>query len=254
MKVIAVVCAALILVLAAQPLLAYNVGITPDSPLYLLKRLLENLDIMLTFNDVSKAEKYLNYAKMRLMEAIVMAEKGKYSYVNELLRDYVTDLHEVAVLVKMTNPSDSEKIASMVVNETAVYLSMLDNLSKIVPENSSVRLAEINTIRQAELAVRNAQSGKVFLELSLTKVMIELAGERIRKGERASFLIEESDKILKDVERRSSGRAPVYIVEEVKRIVDEATNISIVKRNITHSIIERGIEIYRKLGVNPVIR
>ncbi len=252
MKIIALICATLLVLMIVQPIIVNNVGITPDSPLYIIKRIFENLDIMLTFNDVSKAEKYLKYAKMRLMEAVVMARKGKYEYINGLMRDYLADLYGAVELVKLTNPSDSERIAGMIVNKTAVYLDILNYLSKIVPDNSSVRLAEINTVRFAEMAVRNAQSGKTLLELSLTRILLGVASERIKSGEKAGYLIRESDKIFRSVNIK---KAPVYIVEQVKRIIDEATNITIVQRNrnLTQSIIQRGIEIYRRLGIGPVM-
>ena len=54
-----------------------DAGVTPDSPLYGLDRAMDRIALALTFNKAAKAEKGLNIAQERLMEAKEMADESK---------------------------------------------------------------------------------------------------------------------------------------------------------------------------------
>jgi len=264
-----VICATLLaLLILIQPALAVDVGITPDSPLYPIKRLLEEIDLLLTFDEVAKAEKLLKYAELRLAEASKMAEEGKYRYINELLNDYTKDVQMAVDLIKSANPKDAPKIAELVVNESIKNIETLDEISKIVP-NKNIETAEMQTIKQSELAIAVlkavAPAEAYKLSLSLTNDLLKLANEKASKGENAEFLLKESEKLMKRSEEilnktKQTGVIPNSkdIVEEIRSIIDEATNISIIKnpenRNVTVDIIEKGLKIYEKLGVKSVVQ
>ncbi len=257
----------LVLAILIQPVLAMDVGITPDSPLYPIKRLLEEIDLFFTFDNVAKAEKLLKYAGLRLAEAKKMAEEGKYRYVDELLKDYGNDIRRAVELIESAKPKDASKIAWLVVNESTTYIKALDELSKIVP-NKSIKIAEMQTIKQSELAIeilKDVDPAEAYkLSLSLTNRLLKIANERASKGENAEFLLKESEKlmnqseeILNNVEKTGTITNSKDIVEEIKSIIDEATNISIIKnrdRNVTLDIIEKGLKIYEKLGIKGVFQ
>ncbi len=258
----------LVFVMLIQPALAIDVGITPDSPLYPIKRLLENLDLLFTFDEVSKAEKMLKYAKLRIAEAEKMAEEGKNEYVGELLKDYNSYLQNAVELIKSAKPKDAPKIAELIVNESLINLKELDELSKVV-KGDDAELAKMLTIKQDELAIEIlkdiAPADAYKLTLSLTNGLLKIANEKTMKGENADLLLKESERLMKQSEeilkRAEKTRGipnPEDIVEEIKEIIDEATNISIIKnpeeRNVTVDIIEKGLKIYKKLGVESVIQ
>ncbi len=252
----------LILLILIQPALAMDVGITPDSPLYPLKRLLEEIDLFFTFDKVAKAEKLLKYAELRLAEAKKMAEEGKYKYIDDLLNDYSNDVHTAVELIKSAKPKDASKIAWLVVNESSAYIKALDELSKIV-QNKNIETAEVQTIKQSELAIAIlkdvAPADAYKLSLSLTKNLLRIADERANKGENAEFLLKESEKLMKQSEEMLNNEVPNSndIVKDIRSIIDEATNISIIKnkdRNLTLDIIEKGLKIYRKLGIKGVFQ
>ena len=147
----------LITLIVLPPFLA---DLTPDSPLYPIKRLLEDLDLLLTFDDVSKAKKLLEYAKMRLIEAEKMAEKGED--VSGLLKDYESYIRRVVELMRTTDPKNVPKIAKMIVNESISNMKILDELSRSVGNIESV---EEFTIKQDELAVKMLNSSSLVKEI-----------------------------------------------------------------------------------------
>ena len=216
------------------------VGVAPDSPLYPIKRLLEDLDLLLTFDDVSKAKKMLEYAKMRLMEADKMADEGKR--VDDLLRDYESYMKDVVDLMRSTDPENVPKIAKLIVNESLSDLKELESLSKKVRNVESV---EILTIRQDELAIdilkEVSPSDAYELCLNLTKGLLKIS--------KNGLLIEESDRLMKKSEEMlkiARNLNKKGIVEEIREIIDEATSLN--NSNAT-DIIEKGLEIYKKLGL-----
>ena len=269
MKIIHVICIVLVVCALAQPALALDVGVTPDSPFYPIKRILENLDLLLTFDEVSKVEKYLKYAKLRLIEAEKMAEEGKTEYVDDLLRDYQINLQSAVELIKSAKPSDASKITEMIVNASVEDLKILDLISQLLPNYTAIEVAKLNTVRQGEMAIvilKDISPDDAYrLSLSLTNKLLKIADEKVSKGENADYLIKESNRIMKESEeilqktKKVGGLVnPEEIFEEIKSIIDEATNISIIenpeKRNVTTDIIEKGLKIYKKLGIQGVVQ
>ena len=62
--------------------------VTPDSWMYGFKRVFEKIDLLLTFDELKKAEKYIKYAELRLAEAREIAKKGKADVVEDLAKEY----------------------------------------------------------------------------------------------------------------------------------------------------------------------
>ncbi len=71
-------------------------GLTPDSTFYFLDKLIEKLDLALTFDDVSKTEKFIKYAQERLAEAEEMNTEEKDEFIEELLLEYVEMLEQAS--------------------------------------------------------------------------------------------------------------------------------------------------------------
>src|SRR3989338_8498428 len=55
-----------------------DVSVTPDSPLWGVKRAIERIDLALTLNKAAKSEKGLKYARIRLLEVQKMLKKGDF--------------------------------------------------------------------------------------------------------------------------------------------------------------------------------
>lgn len=102
-----------------------TVLIGADSPLYGLKRAIENVELKLTGNEVAKAKLYERLAEKRLKEAELLAEKNETNKAIEILEDYGKNI------------------------EAAKKLPVPIDLSK----NLATKLAEIES-RQRELKAR----------------------------------------------------------------------------------------------------
>jgi len=66
----------LVLVLLPTPVLAEDIGITPDSPLYVFKIMAENVHEFVQFDPDSKAYLKMEHAETRLNEALWLANKN----------------------------------------------------------------------------------------------------------------------------------------------------------------------------------
>jgi|Deesub1362B_J571_1020462.scaffolds.fasta_scaffold02634_6 hypothetical protein len=161
----------LISVAAAQEL--PDPGILPDSWMYGIKRAFESISLILTFDEVAKVEKRLQYAELRLIEAKVMAEKGKPEYVEKLLGDYQKELEEVSKVI--SSAKNKERLSELVALATSRHLEVLDSVIEVVPEEAKERvifakemsirgnqealraLASLNPKRAAEIAMKVAE-------------------------------------------------------------------------------------------------
>ena len=136
-------------------------------------------------------------------------------------------------------------------------------------QNKNIEIAEMRTIKQSELAIAIlkdvAPADAYKLSLSLTNKLLKIANERASKGENAEFLLKESEKLMNqseeilnnNVEKTGTITNSEDIVKEIESIIDEATNISIIKnrdRNVTLDIIGKGLKIYEKLGIKGVFQ
>ncbi len=236
MRFVKFIVATLVVTLIFQPMIAL-------SDLYPIKKIIEELDILLTFDDVSKARKLLKYARERLEDAEIMLEKGKCGYIKDLLKDYNDYIERVVNLIE--SGKDSEVIAEMLVNETLPDIKILLKMGYEDEALKTIRMDE----RAIKIIEKVNESKACKLNLELTKGILEVSNGR-------KSLLEECDRLMK--ESIKMGSKSKDLVETIKEIIDEATNISLIEkpedRNVTTDIIEKGLEIYKKLGVGNFIR
>ena len=69
-----------------------TVHILPDSPLYFLKTIKENTQLLVTRSDAGQADLVLKFAQKRLAEALKVAEKGKIHISEKLLDAFGKDV------------------------------------------------------------------------------------------------------------------------------------------------------------------
>ncbi len=226
----------IVVMLTFQPMIA-------PFDLYPIKKIIEELDILLTFDDVSKARKLLKYARERLEEAEIMSEKGKYGYVGELLKDYNDYIERVVNLIE--SGKDSEVITEMLVNET---LQDIKILLKMGYESEAIKTVKIDE-RAIKIIEKVNESKACKLNLKLIEGVLKVSN--VRKP-----LLEECERIMNESIKMSGKGGD--LVETIKEIIDEATNLSLIEkpeeRNVTTDIIEKGLEIYKKLGVGSFVR
>ncbi|RLI82847.1 hypothetical protein DRP07_04430, partial [Archaeoglobales archaeon] len=207
-------------------------GITPDSWMYGIKRAFESITLILTFDEVAKVEKRLQYAELRLIEAKVMAEKGKPEYVEKLLEDYQKELEEVSKVIP--SAKDKEKLSELVALATSRHLEVLDKVTEVVPEEAkekvslakemSIRgnqealraLASLNPEKAAEIAMKVAEKRLNRVMHSAEKGDVEGVNRAVDEYKRYASFGEEIASIA-----QQAGKDPAKVHE----IVVNATSI-----------------------------
>jgi len=207
-------------------------GITPDSWMYGIKRAFESITLILTFDEVAKVEKRLQYAELRLTEAKVMAEKGKPEYMEKLLEDYQKELEEVSKVIP--SAKDKEKLSELVALATSRHLEVLDKVTEVVPEKAkekvslakemSVRgnqealraLAPLNPEKAAEIAMKVAEKRLNRVMHSAEKGDVEGVNRAVDEYKRYASFGEEIASIV-----QQAGKDPAKVHE----IVVNATSI-----------------------------
>lgn len=79
----------------AQVELDVEPGLTPESPLYILDKVAENIDLVFTFSSESKAQKYLEIAQERSSEASIISDSEA---IETLDKDFDTSIRKAESL------------------------------------------------------------------------------------------------------------------------------------------------------------
>lgn len=175
-------------------------GLTPDSPLYFLDTLGENIDLALTRSPEAKAKKAFSRAEEKLAEAKDMAEKGKGEAAENATKrhdDYVEKATENLGKAKALG-RDIEALAAHIAEKTlkhqAVLARVYDKLLAKGNENAAAAVQRameksLNGHNKALQAITNAQR----------------KGELESKGKKVKDKVEEKIK----GPGRGAGKGPV---------------------------------------------
>ena len=233
--IVSVVAIVVVAMLMTQPILA---NVMPDSPFYPIKRIIENFELMFTFDEVSRAKKLVEYAKMRLVEAEYVYKRGKNP--TDLVEDYERDLSSALSLMDSAKPEDASKIAEIIVNATLESSEIVAKSD--LPNKDPLERA---TLLDGEMAIRKLAR---IDPNSAYRLSLEYANTLLKRGDRIS--VQESDRVLRiDVDlSKGSLKNTKDIVKLVESIVNEATNLSNARRgNLTEDILKKGLSIYGTL-------
>ena len=117
-------------------------GLTPDSPFYFLEEIIEKISIFFTFNDLKKAEKYINLAAERLAEAKAVLEKGKLELTKETLTRYEEQLGDSIDMAERARDKgkNAEKVMLKVGEATSKHLEVLADVYGKVPEEAKTSI------------------------------------------------------------------------------------------------------------------
>ncbi len=117
-------------------------GITPDNILYPLDRGIEEIELAITTNEVSRANLRYRIAEERLAEADKMIEEEKPEFVDELVDEYETGLVEVNEEMDeaVASGQDVSELSDRVAERAARHLAVLQRVYEKVPEQAKTAI------------------------------------------------------------------------------------------------------------------
>ena len=113
-------------------------GMTPSNPFYGIKRFVESIQLLLTFDPVERAKLRLRFAEQRLAEAQAMAEKGDYDQVCKLLSDYEDELNKCLEEAESAEAQGKsvEEVQEIVYEATLVHQAVIEAVVEKAPQQA----------------------------------------------------------------------------------------------------------------------
>lgn len=116
-----------------------DVSIAPDNIFYDVKRLIENIQVALTFTPEGKAELLVTLADKRLAEADMMVEKNKQELVEQVMKAYVQTVSDANEKLEEAAKSGSDVKAMLddirIIEQTADKLVI--RATGVIPADSA---------------------------------------------------------------------------------------------------------------------
>lgn len=181
-----------------------NPGLTPDSPLYFLDTLGENIGLFLSRSLEAKAKKSFNYAEEKLAEAEDMAEKGNEEAAEEATGKHENYLDETNYNLNKARAlgRDVDALAAHVAEKTLKHQAVLARVyDKLVAKGN------VNAAAAVQKAMEKSLNGHNKALQAITNA--QRKGELEAKGKKVKDKVEEKVKGLgKGAGRGQSKKEP----------------------------------------------
>ena len=134
-------------------------GILPGDFFYFLDIFSEKLEILFTFGNTAKAEKYLSLADERLAEAQELAREGKSEKADEAAKKYQEQLEKALKKAKKAEKEDKkedvDKVLSIIAESTMKHQAVLADVYDKVSEDAkdNIEKAMENSMKGYEMAL-----------------------------------------------------------------------------------------------------
>jgi serine protease AprX len=248
-------------------------GITPDSWLYGFKKFFENVDMFLTFDEVERAEKYVQYAELRLVETKEMIEKGKPEFVDDLLNEYEVNLEKGNKISKHAHQTGKniEKLTELIAVTTSVHIDVLEDVLQKVPEQAKPAiekaigfskkgneealdvLEKVKPEKAAEIHFRIAEKKLIKAKekadeskIEEVKDLIKDYEQQIDKSAKSAEIAKDLGKDTDDIDKlvANAGSKHIEILSEVhdkvpeqaKPAIEKAINASIKRKQVSEAL------------------
>ncbi|MFA5169643.1 MAG: DUF333 domain-containing protein [Candidatus Paceibacterota bacterium] len=239
--------------------------VLPTSPFYFLKELGRNVQMLLTFAPIDKAELKLKFANEKLAEAEKVSETGDTSQTNNALDNYQKGVEEVNQYVKVLtkdNPN-SEKLLENIVENNVNHQQILDKIA----ENKIDVEGKVGQVKQ--IVIDNFTTGTFELgsEEKVKQIMETVVEQNTgQTSDKAEILkkIEQSapetgKKIMVEVQNTviTNGINNVNTTTEEKQKLEQSLNQlkekneykEIMVENVANKIVSGTEDILKTIGV-----
>ena len=213
-----------------------DLGILPDNLFYSIDITIEKINLALTFSDEEKISKELEFAKERLSEARLMAEKKNMRALKETEVEHGRLLEDVkARLNDIDGDQSSLRLYVKTEREIEEYrLAAEEEFRRI--DLKELRLLTIESdenptdeqMEQMKMIISNlkGQAGEVKIESNnqKTKLMIKIKNNMGRSDQEIEDEVEkiENEEGLKDLQKERNLRLIADLKDEYKRTISEA--------------------------------
>ena len=138
-------------------------GLTPDQFFYPLERLIESVQVSLTFSGDGKAELLIEFANERLAEAEIMTEANKQELVERVMEDYLQTINSANKNLEKAIESDEdvESIIDQIITVEANADKVLIKITGVVNEDVAKELKQkVESEVKKTLAVQSFAAAK----------------------------------------------------------------------------------------------
>lgn len=131
-------------VLADEAIAKVSPGLTPDNPLYVVDKLIENIKVSLVSNADKEAKLLLEITQERLAEAQKMTEKQKIKYVDKLIGKYFVSLNKAEEKVSevILDEKKEEKIKAELSEKLEDATEVNEDIKAVLDEEIRKKLDE----------------------------------------------------------------------------------------------------------------
>ncbi|MFA5714964.1 MAG: DUF333 domain-containing protein [Candidatus Paceibacterota bacterium] len=203
----------------AQNLNVASPTVLPNSPFYFLKEMGRNIQTILTFDPIKKAELRLKFANEKLVEAEKVSESNNTTATNNALDNYkkeIDKLNQYVEVLKKDNPNNEKLLEKMTENN----FNHQQVLEKIAENRTEVKQ---KVTEAKEKAVQNLTSGS--FDLANTEKVKEAVQKAVEQN---SDTTSNKIEILKKIEEKSPEAAKKAMIEVQNNIItDKLSNTNL---------------------------
>ncbi len=199
-----------------------NPGITPESFFYILDKLLEKIQLFLTFSPEKKAELYMEFAQERLAEAAEMVEQENDEQADEVASEYDANMESAEEVVEDLFPTNPEVLELMdqieairAKNESFAATVLARAREKKLP--SVPALEKVIRMREARIPLLTAKAAYIQAKAGVEKAEASL--------EEYKSQLEELKMGLENIPEEEKGTLESQIKELEEKIVQAQENI-----------------------------
>jgi DNA-binding transcriptional ArsR family regulator len=130
-----------------------SVNSYPCSPFYSSKRAIENFQLLITTDNLQKAQLHIQHAEKRLEETKQIAGTGQPALVNEIVNDYQNEMTQAKneIQIAKQRKTDVVPVLEILSESTAKQSAVLQNLAVREPQIAKEIQPALNTSEQTRV-------------------------------------------------------------------------------------------------------
>jgi len=157
-------------------------GVTPDSWLYSIEQMIENVQVAVTFSDEGKAELLVEFANERLAEAEIMSEENQLDLMEQVLRAYSDTIKkanfQVQQIIEDTEAAEGTETdgADTVVDEETVATSTEETTTDETATDETATDETVAVDTEENTVISNLLASIELVQSDADKIVLKITG------------------------------------------------------------------------------